>query len=550
MPRRVGLTKKTMARAQRDERAQQRRGPRRSQPTPTVDAFNNWQINLGLGTNNALSGGTYGFNPITRVRTLIEWMYRGNWLSQIIIDQVAKDMTRGGVTLQCDAEADDIKILNNRLARLKVWPSICDTIKRARLYGGALGYIQIAGADPATPLRPEAVGKGAFRGILALDRWMLEPTLNRLIQDDGPDQGLPEFYRVTTDAPGLRGRMVHHSRCIRLTGIALPYWQAIMENYWGLSIFEPIYDRMIAFDSATMGAAQLAYKAHLRTFKIKDYRQIMSTGGAFATGLFKQMELVRQTQSVEGITVIDSDDEVEVQQTGALTGMAEIMLQLGQQISGGCQIPLTKLFGQSPAGLNSTGEADTRNYYDGIKQEQNHTIKDGVHRVYRVASVSEGIDLGPEFEIEFNPLWQLTDDEMGTIEERDTRSVLAVQESGLVSPRTALMELKARGGTTNRWQTITAENIDEADDELPEIPQPGEVVGPDGEPIANGPGAAAAGIKPGGALRKELGERDAASFSGHQGRAAAQDGIPVTANPYAAGTRDAAMWADGWRTAA
>ena len=65
---------------------------------------------------------------------------------------------------------------------------------------------------------------------------------------------------------------------------------------------------MIAFDSATMGAAQLAYKAHLRTMKVKGYRQIQAAGGPLAIGFAKQMELIRQFQSIEGVTVIDAED--------------------------------------------------------------------------------------------------------------------------------------------------------------------------------------------------------------------------------------------------
>jgi len=43
----------------------------------TADSFQNFSLNLGLGTNNALSDSTYGFLPVTRDRTLLEWIYRG-----------------------------------------------------------------------------------------------------------------------------------------------------------------------------------------------------------------------------------------------------------------------------------------------------------------------------------------------------------------------------------------------------------------------------------------------------------------------------------------
>jgi phage-related protein (TIGR01555 family) len=555
-PRPQGITKTTLRKAAADERAHARtlQATKKAAKMGTAfDAFNNWSINLGLGTNNALSGGTYGFNPITRIRTLLEWMYRGNWLSQVAIDQVAKDMTREGFTIKAAKDEEqsnsrqpppmpqatmgqgqdfappkddpkpktkgkkkadpssgettpaDLQRIYVRMARTQVTTSLCDAIKWGRLYGGACAFIQIKGADPATPLRIEAIGKGSFTGLTVFDRWMLEPQLGDLVQE-GPEVGLPRFYKVTGDAPGLKGRLIHHSRMIRFIGVKLPYWQAMSEQFWGVSIFEPLYDRMVAFDSATMGAAQLAYKAHVRTLKIKGYRNILATGGGPSyLGLMRSLELVRTGQSVEGLTVIDGDDDMTTQ-TATMTGIAEIILKLGEQISGGLQTPLTKLFGQAPAGLNSTGEGDNRNYYDGIKQKQSDEMGEPMHMLSRVIAMSEGVDLGEEFEIEFNPLWQMSDKERGEVDKINTESVLAVEESGNVSQRQMLMELKHRGRATNTWQTsITEKDIEDADDELPSpedlgIGGPGsgeEAFGPEGQP--EGPVA-----KPGGALRKAL----------------------------------------------
>ena len=48
----------------------------------TRDSFVNYQHKLGVGSDSPLSTATYGFNPITRQRTLLEWMYRGSWIDR------------------------------------------------------------------------------------------------------------------------------------------------------------------------------------------------------------------------------------------------------------------------------------------------------------------------------------------------------------------------------------------------------------------------------------------------------------------------------------
>jgi len=82
---------------------------------------------------------------------------------------------------------------------------------------------------------------------------MVEPSLYDLVTDYGPNLGLPKFYRVTAMAPALINQKIHYSRVIRFDGIKMPYWQRVMENLWGISVLERMYDRMIAFDSATTG---------------------------------------------------------------------------------------------------------------------------------------------------------------------------------------------------------------------------------------------------------------------------------------------------------
>jgi len=81
--------------------------------------------------------------------------------------------------------------------------------------------------------------------------------------------------------------------------------------------------------------------------------------GRMYEALIKQIELIRLYQSNEGMTLMDAKDKFEAHQF-SFAGLPDVLLQFGQQISGAIGIPLVRLFGQSPAGLNSTGESDTR----------------------------------------------------------------------------------------------------------------------------------------------------------------------------------------------
>ena len=228
----------------------------------TSDSFQNFSASLGLGASNLSSGSTYGFNPVSRDHTRLEFMYRGSWLVKVIVDAVAEDMTREGIDIQSDMPPDQIDQLVAYMDEMQVWHRVCETIKWARLYGGCIAAVMIDGQKPETPLDVNTVGKGQFRGLLVLDRWMVWPHLDDPVKTLGKDYGLPKYYEIVSDARVIPHMKLHYTRCIRMDGIELPYWQKMAENFWGLSVLEPLWERIVAFDSATQGAAQLIYRAH------------------------------------------------------------------------------------------------------------------------------------------------------------------------------------------------------------------------------------------------------------------------------------------------
>lgn len=440
-----------------------------------LDSFQNFAANMGLGTDNITSSSTYGFNPITRNRTLLEWIHRGSWVGGVAIDVIADDMTRAGVTLMGLSEPSEAERIRNEATRLGVWKKINETIKWSRLYGGAIAVILIEGQDPRTPLNVETVGKGQFRGLLPLDRWQVDPDYRETVTELGPELGNPAYYTVSSGAPALAGKVIHYTRVLRLVGVELPWQQRQQENGWGISVIERLYDRMVAFDSSTTGAAQLVYKSYIRTLKIKGYKQMVGENGPAAAGVSVYVSMMRRFQSVEGINVIDADDAYENLPPPGFSGLSDVLMQFGQQLAGALQVPLVRLFGQSPTGLSASGESDMRTYYDGIKHRQEEQLHPSVTRIYTALARSLGLD--DDVSIAFNPLWQMTEEQKAEIASKDGTNVRSLFTDGVIGRGTALRELKSLSQISGRMTTITDEMITEADDEGP--PQPPELLMPE-----------------------------------------------------------------------
>lgn len=435
----------------------------------TQDAFVNMGARVGFGAGSQQDGSHYRIDFISRNPYNLEAAYRSNWVCGKVVDAFAEDMTREGIELMSDElKPDENEKLLKAFELHNIWGEMTDGIKWGRLYGGCVVVLLVEGQALNTPLRIETVGKGQFKGILALDRYQVNPSLQNPVTEIGPDLGKPKWYDVAPGSKALSGERIHYSRIIRIDGQTLPWRQALAENGWGQSVLERLWDRVIAFDSTTEGAAQLVYKAHLRTLKMKGFREAVALGGAAFKGIQAQLEMIRQWQSNEGLTVLDLNDEFETH-TYTFAGLSDLMLQFGQQLSGATGIPLVRLFGQAPAGLNSTGESDFRQYYDEIAQQQDQRLRPGVGKILALLHRSLfGTDLPEGFAFEFVPPWQLTEEEKANVLEKKTNAVVTAYDAALISEQTALRELRQASRTTGVFTNITDEDINKADSEPPE----------------------------------------------------------------------------------
>lgn len=466
----------------------------------TADGFDNFITKIGLRNDNSLSGGTYEFNLLTRNRIKLEQAYRGSWIVGKMVDCIAEDMTRGGIQITTSKDSGDVKKIQSAITKLGIWHSIRNNTRWGRLYGGSIGVMQLEGQDLESELDISTVAKGQFKGIAVFDRWQVNPLIQYTIQY-GPEIGLPAYYQIVNDPaqmdPGynftpIDENTVHYSRIVRHGGIELPFWQALTEMMWGESVLERLWDRLIAFDNATMSSASLIDRANLRTVGVAGLREIIAAGGEAQQGLLQMFEMMRLLQVNEGLTLIDKEDEFQTT-SYSFAGLADMLIQFGQQISGACETPLVRLFGQSPAGLNATGESDMRMYYDGILAQQEAKLRNPMDTLLRVLWRSElGKDAPDDLEFNFTPLWQMSAVDKATVAKTTAEAIAGAYGEGVIDRAKTLTELRNQSRETGIFASITDEDIQEAEDEADEPPLPGGAVDPaTGLPM---PGGA---VKPG-----------------------------------------------------
>jgi phage-related protein (TIGR01555 family) len=164
-----------------------------------------------------------------------------------------------------------------------------------------------------------------------------------------------------------------------------------------------------------------------------------------------------------GLYLLGKDDDFATHQY-SFAGLNDIYESFMLDVAGACQIPVTKLFGRAPAGMNATGESDMENYHETVQQAQETTLAPILDKLLPIMCMSELGAVPDDIDYIFNPIRTPNDKDVADLVDKKTTSIVNVYSAGIISQKTSLKELKQLGDTTGMFTNITDEDIDNADD--------------------------------------------------------------------------------------
>lgn len=433
----------------------------RTTQIPTTDAFSNPLFRLGYGSQSPLEATEYPLTRMTDNYALLNSLYRDNWVVQNVVGIIPDDITKKWFTLSGTIPPDKIDEFERTVRTTQLQYKINMGLKWGRLYGGAAGLILIRGQEGILdqPLDLETIMPGTFSGIYILDRWCgITPDMELVTDMSDPDFGLPKYYTINGEESRVVAR-VHHSRIIRFTGRDLPYLERIAEMYWGESEVEALYSDVVKHDNVSHNMAALTFRATLDTMEVQNLDQLFSVASGEQQRRFWN---VMQAQSVMrsnfGMQLINKGDQITNSQY-SFGGLRDIYDSMCLDLAGASRIPVTKLFGRSPAGLNATGESDLQNYYDYIDTLRQSQLKPILQKLLPIISMSVWGAIPDGIDIVFPPLWTPTAKEVAEIAKAKAETIATIFQSGLIDQSTAQKELKKLSEETGLFDSITDEEI-------------------------------------------------------------------------------------------
>jgi phage-related protein (TIGR01555 family) len=425
---------------------------------------------------NLLEATQYPLTRFSRDWQTINSLYRSHWIVRRIIDVIPEDMIKNGYDILSQIGPDAIRRIEKADRQTQTTRKILHGLKWGRLYGGAGALIMIDGQEDMLdqPLELDSIMPGQYQGLLVLDRWSgITPDEELITDPSSPEFGLPKMYTVTSEVL-TQGIRVHHSRVLRFAGRELPYLEMLAENYWGASEIEHVIDELKKRDNTSWNIAMLTFLANLRVMKIEGMGQVLATGNQRAQeDLYNTVQAMNAMMNNNSIQVLGENDSYETHQY-TFGGIAEMYDRFMMDVSGAAEIPVTKLFGRSPAGMNATGESDMQNYYDVIEEKQEALLRPVYDKIFPILLMSSLGAIPDDFEYDFNPVRRAPEEEMADLASKNTDSVTKAFQAGLISQRTALKELRQQADQTGMFSNITDEDIAKADDN---VMQPDEGMG-------------------------------------------------------------------------
>lgn len=376
-----------------------------------------------MGTGKDRSAHTmYGVVEMTQQQALAA--YRSDWIARKVVDIPAFDMVRAGRDWQADAA--DIEKLEAYEAKLQLWPKLAKALKLARLYGGSAIILGMGDPDPSQPLDVERVGADDLAYIHVASRY--EVTAGQLNRDAGsPLWGEPEKYTMSSSGRQLT---LHPSRVIPFVGAEVP--DLAFSQGWGDSILQCVDEAVKNAGLASSAIAALLQEAKVDVFKIPDF---MANVGdpTYRQKVIDRISLAQQGKSINNGLLMDAAEEWHQKQI-SFSQLPEVLASYLQIAAGAADIPATRLLGQSPSGMNSTGESDLRNYYDRLAAEQSVYLRPRLERLDEVLIRSALGRRPPEVHFSFGPLWQISEKERADIFKTKADAARTIAGTGGESP--------------------------------------------------------------------------------------------------------------------
>jgi phage-related protein (TIGR01555 family) len=409
-------------------------GVKPAEPTLAMDSafgeLNAWTAGSIL-SGSINSGYTFfGYAALSELAQVPE--YRA--LTEVIASEMTREWIELKSTSTVDKKVDRIKQLNDAMEEF----DLRGAFQKCAAYDGFFGrghiYIDTGRTDDREEL-PLDIGTGwnelsrmrVPKGSLKAFR-PIEPVWTYPTQYDAANPLKEDWYKPVTWF--VMGNAIHRSSLLTFVGREAPDLLKPTYAFGGLAMSQmakPYVDNWLRTRQAVADI--------IRSFSVfvlsTDMQSTLQVGGE---QLFSRLELFNILRDNSGVLAIDKNSEEFKNISASLASLDALQAQTQEHMAAIGRIPLVKLLGIQPAGLNASSEGEIRTFYDWIAAFQELLFRPNLHACLGFLMLHLWGEVDREIVAEFKPLWQL--DEVALVGVQKTKMDIydAAVAMGAVAP--------------------------------------------------------------------------------------------------------------------
>lgn len=424
----------------------------------------NMAMDFNGQTGNALTfvenTGFPGFPTLSLLAQLPE--YRA--MHETLADECVRCW--GKVVSAGTSDPEQLQEIEAELERIDMVAIARQAVIHDQAFGGAHVYFKLKGDKDTRTLpmlmKPYSVPKDAFEGLRVVEPYWVTPNYYNSIDPTAAD-----FYKPSSW--WMLGIEVHATRMQTLISRPVPDMLKPTYSFRGVSMSQlamPYVDNWLRTRQSVSDTVKQFSISGVKT----DLQQSLLPGAS--SDLLNRAQLLNAYRDNRNIMFLDMATEEFFQVNTPLSGLDALQAQAQEQMSAVSHIPLVKLLGVTPTGLNASSEGEIRVFYDYVRGYQKNVLMSLMLNAIRVIQLSLFGEIDPHVIWEWAPLLELTALEQADARAKDADTDAKYVEMGAVTAEQVAEVLNSDAHSRYAGIIQTGDTLETtADEDIPTITQ-------------------------------------------------------------------------------
>lgn len=397
---------------------------------------------------------------------------------RVVSQTIAEDATREWIEIEVAGDEDKSEKkaqLEKEIDRLHLQNACYEAVLQDGLLGRAHWYIDTGDTDDKDELK-----RSLGYGDTLTEAWFLakgkegKPLQIQAIRPVEATWAYPTRYEASNPLAGdwynpdtwyVMATEIHRSRFLTFVGRPVPDMLKPAFSFGGLSLtqmIKPYVDNWLQTRQAVTNAVTKYSTNVLKT-----------TMGAAAMGVgsdrfWARVDFFNAVRDNSGTLVVDKETEDFVNISMPLGGLEALQAQSQEHMAAVPRIPLVKLFGIHPAGLNASVEGDIEVYGDMIHGFQEKFVRPNLDQVIRLLHISLWGKVDPDITWSFKALRREKESERVANEKTRTDIDASNIADGIIKPEEARQRIASDKESQYAGLSLDPEDVPEPPE--PEMP--------------------------------------------------------------------------------